>query len=546
MSSSSASQPSSSHLTPPRTPPHSYRGRTHSRYYPATLSRGSEADGSVSSTSRVPLHRRGKSRTYEALEDLLREAGYKETRIVTPKSNRRYSRGGNNEDENGAAVESEPEANANKPTGVMRFLSGLVQRKASNIDPPTDSSLTVNNAGSSSMPASPLSRARTIETERASSPFQSDVSSISSFRPRGRKNAGRKEQQQAPTFGDRPVHLHLPPERNTLRSQPSLPTYAQASPARAYLRHMASAPTIPRSSISEHSDSRPQRSVVDVSSESERQPPLPTTWYETVARALLNVPGSHAGKPGGQVESASSRGRLSSSTSGESTIRPARSYSSGISMRRGRTEPIVGSRGRTQTPSSSRFAISHGGLLIPSATPATVDIVPVRVVCRSAPASRVSSRVRGGQSPADLGSVRGKGKKKRQQTKTRAKSDTRKQSQQRQQQSQQRQRRKGELPSLTVRVEGEDHAWATDEDGGESSEEEEGEVDLTKLLVSPKRQMSIQSLRKHLDTSLPRALPSIFVGGDGGEEGESTSREGSMGKATNRRSRRALPRVWDD
>ncbi|KIL60916.1 hypothetical protein M378DRAFT_26327 [Amanita muscaria Koide BX008] len=33
---------------------------------------------------RVPLHRRGTSQTYERLEDLLREAGYKETRIFTP------------------------------------------------------------------------------------------------------------------------------------------------------------------------------------------------------------------------------------------------------------------------------------------------------------------------------------------------------------------------------------------------------------------------------------------------------------------------------
>ncbi|EKM76451.1 hypothetical protein AGABI1DRAFT_108776 [Agaricus bisporus var. burnettii JB137-S8] len=37
---------------------------------------------------RIPLHRRGTSRTYENLEDLLREAGYKETRIYTPESDR--------------------------------------------------------------------------------------------------------------------------------------------------------------------------------------------------------------------------------------------------------------------------------------------------------------------------------------------------------------------------------------------------------------------------------------------------------------------------
>lgn len=58
---------------PPRTPP---RGRSR---YPSSLTH----DG-----SRVPLHRRGTSNTYERLEDLLKEAGYKETRVFTPETER--------------------------------------------------------------------------------------------------------------------------------------------------------------------------------------------------------------------------------------------------------------------------------------------------------------------------------------------------------------------------------------------------------------------------------------------------------------------------
>lgn len=54
------------------------RGRS---AYPAHLARAGEGP-------RVPLHRRGTSQTLECFEDLLREAGYKETRVFTPESER--------------------------------------------------------------------------------------------------------------------------------------------------------------------------------------------------------------------------------------------------------------------------------------------------------------------------------------------------------------------------------------------------------------------------------------------------------------------------
>ncbi|KAF7761376.1 hypothetical protein Agabi119p4_9368 [Agaricus bisporus var. burnettii] len=69
---------------------------------------------------RIPLHRRGTSRTYENLEDLLREAGYKETRIYTPESDRLEPH----------AREEEGDQPAGKVQGVraavVGFLTALV------------------------------------------------------------------------------------------------------------------------------------------------------------------------------------------------------------------------------------------------------------------------------------------------------------------------------------------------------------------------------------------------------------------------------------
>ena len=67
--------------TPSRTAQISYGSRDRlTARYPARLTRGEPG--------RVPLHRRGTSRTYERLEDLLRENGYKETKIFSPESDR--------------------------------------------------------------------------------------------------------------------------------------------------------------------------------------------------------------------------------------------------------------------------------------------------------------------------------------------------------------------------------------------------------------------------------------------------------------------------
>ncbi|KAJ7903475.1 hypothetical protein B0H14DRAFT_2665001 [Mycena olivaceomarginata] len=75
LSPSNSNSAASATATEPTTPPQSHgRARKH---YPDGVGVG-----------RVPLHRRGTSKTYERLEDLLREAGYKETRIFTPETER--------------------------------------------------------------------------------------------------------------------------------------------------------------------------------------------------------------------------------------------------------------------------------------------------------------------------------------------------------------------------------------------------------------------------------------------------------------------------
>ncbi|KAJ7054359.1 hypothetical protein C8F01DRAFT_1259642 [Mycena amicta] len=64
---------------------------------------------------RVPLHRRGTSKTYERLEDLLREAGYKETRIFTPETDR-------------AATQPDGAKSPTISAQVVGFLSHLVPK----------------------------------------------------------------------------------------------------------------------------------------------------------------------------------------------------------------------------------------------------------------------------------------------------------------------------------------------------------------------------------------------------------------------------------
>lgn len=100
LSSSADTQPT------PHTPP---RGRSR---YPSSL---------ANEGLRVPLHRRGTSKTYERLEDLLKEAGYKETRVFTPETERHRG----NVRVHGEARQSDGKLK-NGVDAVVGLLAGLV------------------------------------------------------------------------------------------------------------------------------------------------------------------------------------------------------------------------------------------------------------------------------------------------------------------------------------------------------------------------------------------------------------------------------------
>ncbi|KZP28075.1 hypothetical protein FIBSPDRAFT_885963 [Athelia psychrophila] len=95
------------------------RGRLDPRF-PSTLGPG-----------RVPLHRRGTSKTYERMEDLLREAGYKETRVFTPETERAEAEAEERKERTlrrAASVRSGVDA-------VVGFISGLGEEDPSAAPP---------------------------------------------------------------------------------------------------------------------------------------------------------------------------------------------------------------------------------------------------------------------------------------------------------------------------------------------------------------------------------------------------------------------------
>lgn len=122
-STSNSASNSSSSPPGPTTPPRQSRSRT--RY---------------GDLGRVPLHRRGTSKTYERLEDLLKEAGYKETRVFTPEGERAEEHGG---------TRNANDHSNNRISGmsaVVGFLAGLMPNNATNSHS-TPASLVRTNSG---------------------------------------------------------------------------------------------------------------------------------------------------------------------------------------------------------------------------------------------------------------------------------------------------------------------------------------------------------------------------------------------------------------
>ncbi len=391
---------------PPSTPT---RGRIASRY-PASLARGDPGH--------VPLHRRGTSHTYERLEDLLREAGYKETRIFTPETERTDRR---TEDNEGTSVATTSRVRSGVGA-VVDFLSGW-------------------------MVGGGQAYGEEISTyERTSDEVVS----------------GHRPYPPSPLAGKRAHGMSsLNPERLTTRSlrpqssaSDSLRAYAQISAAQGYLRHMASAPNMAKrmNRSSESLATRPSSSSAD-----HQLPPMPSNWLDSVTKAVLGS-SSSAAHVGGPFSIPTSRSML-------------REGQPALSDRTNKIRPAL-------------------GYLRAKTAPGTVNTV--RVVCRSAPTSRSSSRA--GNRLAHV-------------------SDRGKQREMRRSNGKKLPENLGDsVPSLASNrlendawglhwVDGRRVSSISQDEIEDSDDDEEEELDLARLLVPPKRQHSIHSLRRHLHRS---------------------------------------------
>ncbi|KAI0305311.1 hypothetical protein B0F90DRAFT_1815543 [Multifurca ochricompacta] len=479
----SPSSTADSHSAGPSSPHAPPRGRPR---YPSGLAH----DG-----LRVPLHRRGTSKTYERLEDLLKEAGYKETRVFTPEADRcreheRAHGKGNNAD---GVVRTGVDT-------VVGFLAGLVLGPADVLHTETKAyqSDIASKLGNNSEPS--IFRSEGI-TCLCRTLFPGSTAEASSSR----------------TLGSRGQPLgsgHIASNDYSFIVRPS--------PAQDYLRHIASAPNTLRRSLPGERAPLPaaKKSTISlkdgIHTQDTPSPPLPPSWFKSIARAILGSSVAHIGRhhtadthPRSPSPPEHSRlGHSSQPMSHPNTVcdpgRSNRKYTiagvrdTGASLRGRSTPSLPTSFGSSQPPNilAMRSQVSSG------------QVVKMNVICHSGPVSRSSFLARRKPGSDSLtttslgnlsgGSSQGKGK---------AQESTSRKSQR---------KRERDLansgPSLSVRVETDGSILG---DGGDydsiSEDEDEGEVDLSKLLVHPRRQQSINSLRRHLErTSKFRGEDNVF------------------------------------
>ncbi|KAG6836855.1 hypothetical protein H0H93_002296 [Arthromyces matolae] len=395
---------------------------------------------------RVPLHRRGTSKTYERLEDLLKEAGYKETRVFTPEADR-----------------VQPKHDTGNAGAFVGFISGLIP----------------NRSTSSLVSISP-------SPSRSSLSQRSLILSSTHHLPKSTQNI--RPNSPSPISG--PSYQHIAQQSHHSR-------------AGAYLRHIASAPNMKKKRP-------PTKSMLTDDSESDSQttknhiPPLPDSWIKSVARAVLvGGIGAYIGGPNNDDPSP---------TPTNKTLRPTRS-----SLSQASAHPKSSKRTNTDYTRKPSFAppelftrIERGRSRL-----STGEVRKSSVVCRSAPASRASSLVRGlNEDPREK-----RDWERQQGTNTRAARRGRPTERDRQLPSLANTQLEGDKwlkPKKSSNIKGKGKGteaksrylagWGMDpessEDSGEgrisSSEEEDGELNLARILVNPKRQNSIVSLRKHL------------------------------------------------
>ncbi|KAL4078147.1 hypothetical protein V8B97DRAFT_1218022 [Scleroderma yunnanense] len=510
---------SSTPITPPR-------GRPMSRY-PESL-------------GRVPLHRRGTSRTYECLEDLLREAGYKETRIFTPEAERTA---GSSAEKRGGRLGTGVRGGVD---AVIGFLSGLVSRSSSPVreaTTPGDATAAFSQETARptcSSPPSPLPQVRQLNGPTKISKLSSSASvskyshnasseSLHITVQRMRVSSALVPADTSCTpFSTKPahnvVHSHqslrghphlphppVPQQRLPFHRQPSKLSKSDVPNAHANLRHMASAPNIHHlnkrlssSGISLRSQQPLPQSVRQPNRETQRsclvvdlndhhadyeykreannqdpQMPLARNWLESVTRGILPGVGT----------------AINSDTASTKTVATQKTNSalSDRSQPRGRQS--------NRKPSLLSPQIQHQKARICEG-----QVHCARVLCRSAPTSRASSMVR-------TNVVEGKTQPQSNKSNRPAKSREG-------HPSLRGWRAKGKpkdtdiVPCLAKTLVENDEwgnryldEWGMDTHGDELSsdgdddeddDDDDDEVGLDRLLVPARRQQSIQSLRRHL------------------------------------------------
>ncbi|KAG9311771.1 hypothetical protein JVU11DRAFT_8014 [Chiua virens] len=529
--SATSAHPTSNSTLPPSTPASS------------TLQRGRPTNRYPDSLSRVPLHRRGTSKTYERLEDLLREAGYKETRVFTPDADRN-TRSAAEKQDGGAANTVRASVGA-----VVDYITGLVSRGSSlSCETAPLEGNSTQSALHAWTPPSPLAHTAHIKDCKAKrAPSMSSLSrkgSSDSVRRRTCVDLSADASQRTPAHAYQVVQLHqssrgLPHQSH---SQPS--TKPNPPNARAYLRHMASAPNIQpllkRPSLSEaslrsHALGRERhtsilndeddiadsdyefrsRAIIEDDNVHQVHPPLPRNWLETVTKALLSGVGGPAA--------------LTSDAASTRTSKTVSTHESSATSDKSNRE--ARGRGNTRGVKPPLLCVQVQDM---KATTSAGQVACTRVMCRSTPTSRASSRVRNGVRD-DRTNVRSNGKKREDRLRNRRRG---------------KDRDADVVPTLArTKVENDDwmappqrysSGWGmegsaqaypdgtwTDDSDDDDDEEDEGELDLDRLLVPARRQHSIHSLRKHLQRPLSQLssgrrapLPGSLRSGRGSPFGE--------------------------
>jgi len=409
------------------------------------------------------------------MEDLLREAGYKETRVFTPEAERFPADGDirkGNAEGGGLSVKESVGA-------VVGFLAGLV---------PGQSKQNVGTTPSADLDQEVYSGRLHTPSPLAHKVGQSNSSSLRSKKFTIAPNPPPTPGDLGPSSGSSgdprqghttPGGTNPGPDQRSLRSQVSVARLQPSqSAAYNYLRHMASTPSIQRRRSDEDA------SIVDLTEPV--HPPLPAAWRDNVMAAM-------------NMKSSISTGALIERHRTLSRPKSTRTLGTRDSRKNTR-EQVHERRGRTITRERSSLAPPQ---IHTPRLPSPGAVAMINVTCKSAPGSRSASSVRGAFRGGLLdisqldNAFRDKGKAIRRPSG----------------------RMRSQVPSLVVTgIEGDDWGGADSEGGNaplhgkqelahDEDDDDEGELDLAKMLLHPKRHQSIQSLRQHLqkDTNFSQA-----------------------------------------